>query len=68
MLERFAPREMSLEVTRGTVHLIVGENGASKSTLMKLLAGVAWAEQTTASTPAGQLASQVSNVIQTLGA
>lgn len=35
-----ANREVSLRVTRGTVHALVGENGAGKSTCMKLLYGL----------------------------
>jgi ABC-type sugar transport system ATPase subunit len=35
-----ALRDASLEVGRGEVHAIVGENGAGKSTMMKILAGV----------------------------
>ena len=31
---------VSLEVFRGTIHGIVGENGAGKSTMMKILSGV----------------------------
>ncbi|WP_350351646.1 sugar ABC transporter ATP-binding protein [Microbacterium sp. A8/3-1] len=34
-----AVREVSLAVRRGTVHAIVGENGAGKSTVSKLIAG-----------------------------
>src|SRR5690349_4182529 len=32
--------EVSLDVYRGEVHALVGENGAGKSNLMKILAGV----------------------------
>ena len=32
--------QVSIEVRRGTVHGIVGENGAGKSTMMKILSGV----------------------------
>ena len=32
--------KVSIEVRRGTVHGIVGENGAGKSTMMKILSGV----------------------------
>ncbi|MGK5082416.1 ABC transporter ATP-binding protein [Bdellovibrionota bacterium FG-1] len=35
-----ANSEVSLRVTRGTVHAIVGENGAGKSTAMKMLYGL----------------------------
>jgi len=31
---------VSIDVTRGTVHGVVGENGAGKSTMMKILSGV----------------------------
>jgi inositol transport system ATP-binding protein len=31
---------VSLHVKRGQVHAIVGENGAGKSTIMKILAGI----------------------------
>ncbi len=32
--------DVTLEVRRGTIHVICGENGAGKSTLMKVLSGV----------------------------
>lgn len=32
--------DVSVEVTRGTVHALCGENGAGKSTLIKILAGI----------------------------
>jgi general nucleoside transport system ATP-binding protein len=35
-----ANHDISLAVTRGTIHAIVGENGAGKSTLMKILYGM----------------------------
>jgi ribose transport system ATP-binding protein len=41
--------EMNLTVHRGTIHAIVGENGAGKSSLMKILAGVESADSGTIS-------------------
>jgi ABC-type sugar transport system ATPase subunit len=35
-----AVEDVTLRVSRGTVHALVGENGAGKSTLMKILSGV----------------------------
>ena len=35
-----ANRDVNIEVRRGTVHAVVGENGAGKSVLMKILYGV----------------------------
>ncbi|HWT92668.1 MAG TPA: sugar ABC transporter ATP-binding protein [Solirubrobacteraceae bacterium] len=35
-----AVRDVSLEIVRGTVHALVGENGAGKSTISKMIAGV----------------------------
>jgi len=35
-----AVRDVSLEIARGSVHAIVGENGAGKSTVSKIIAGV----------------------------
>lgn len=35
-----ALKDVSLQVRRGEVHAIVGENGAGKSTIMKILAGM----------------------------
>ncbi|MGM0431870.1 MAG: ATP-binding cassette domain-containing protein [Spirochaetota bacterium] len=31
--------QVSMDVTKGTIHMVVGENGAGKSTLMKILSG-----------------------------
>ncbi|MBV8145357.1 MAG: sugar ABC transporter ATP-binding protein [Gammaproteobacteria bacterium] len=36
--------DVSLRVSRGTVHALVGENGAGKSTLMKIIAGIVTAD------------------------
>jgi ribose transport system ATP-binding protein len=41
--------EMNLTVHRGTIHAVVGENGAGKSSLMKILAGVESADSGTIS-------------------
>lgn len=35
----YAVREVSLRVTRGTVHALVGQNGAGKSTMLGMLGG-----------------------------
>jgi general nucleoside transport system ATP-binding protein len=35
-----AVRDASLEVTQGEIHALVGENGAGKSTMMRILAGI----------------------------
>ena len=35
-----ANHDVNIDVARGTVHAIVGENGAGKSVLMKILYGV----------------------------
>jgi general nucleoside transport system ATP-binding protein len=38
--EVFASRELDLTVAEGTIHAIIGENGAGKSTAMKMLYGL----------------------------
>ena len=35
-----AVRDASLEVMQGEIHALVGENGAGKSTMMRILAGI----------------------------
>lgn len=35
-----AVKDVSLSLKRGEVHALMGENGAGKSTIMKILAGI----------------------------
>lgn len=37
--ERFANRDISIQVHRGEIHAVVGENGAGKTTLMNMIYG-----------------------------
>ena len=42
---RWANKNISFEIQAGTVHGIIGENGAGKSTIMKILFGLYQADE-----------------------